>query len=282
MSDAQIAALKAFVEAGGSLAVTGVAGRLDEDGEPRPSYALAELLGFEPDGDTIGAGPDVSRSWEKSQAHNYFRLHPDALPTSFQEGWSDTRILPFGGTLWTGEAQAGATVALTYVPAFPIYPPEFSWMRERDSGRPALLFKEAPGGGRIACAPADIDRCYAETGLPDLGDLLDKMVRWSCRERLPLRVEGPGYLDVHLYRQESRLVLHLVNLSGADLWPGYREEAYPVGPLRLRVELGGQFGDRVPNVEARVSGAKIDARREGEAASFELPTLGAYELLVLD
>ncbi|MCC6169470.1 MAG: hypothetical protein IT329_19780 [Caldilineaceae bacterium] len=33
---------------------------------------------------------------------------------------------------------------MTFIAAFPIYPPEFAWMREADSGRPALALRE-PG-----------------------------------------------------------------------------------------------------------------------------------------
>jgi hypothetical protein len=52
---------------------------------------------------------------------------------------------------------------------------------------------------------------------------------------MPFRVEGPGTLDCHLYRQEERLILHIVNLSGADRHPGYIEEHLPVGPLDVEI-----------------------------------------------
>ena len=47
----------------------------------------------------------------------------------------DTQLLPFGGRLRVTE-NAGALQPLgSYIPAFPIYPPEFSWIREKAGKR---------------------------------------------------------------------------------------------------------------------------------------------------
>ena len=98
---------------------------------------------------------------------------------------------------------------------------------------------DAQSWGRLVYLAADVDRCYGRRGLPDHGTLLAKAARWAAGEGIPLRVEGPGFIDCHLYRQEGRLILHLVNLSGCDAWPAYLEEHLPVGPLRVSVRLDG-------------------------------------------
>jgi hypothetical protein len=75
---------------------------------------------------------------------------------------------------------------------------------------------------------------YGARRLPDHGRLLANAVHWAAGD-LPLRVEGPGAIDCHLYRQGVRQILHLVNLSGAGEWPAYLEEHLPVGPLTVSV-----------------------------------------------
>lgn len=107
-------------------------------------------------------------------------------------GFEETDILGFGGRLEQVALDAGAAVPLTFIPAFPIYPPEFSWMRSADSGQPALVLREASGGGRVAYLAADIDWLYGRYHLPDHGRLLENLVRWAAQVRIPLRVEGAG------------------------------------------------------------------------------------------
>ena len=144
-----------------------------------------------------------------------------------------TNLLPFGGLL--DQVQTSAEVFATFVPTFPVYPPEFSWMRQPRTSIPAIILR-----GRCAYLPADIDRCYGRGNLPDHGDLLAGILRWAVGDEPCLEVVGPGTLDCHLYRQRERHILHIINLSGCSPWPGYVEEHLPVGPLEIRLRTAGQ------------------------------------------
>ena len=46
--------------------------------------------------------------------------------------------------------------------------------------------------------------------------LLRNAVIWALDEALPVMVEGPGMLDVTLWRQKHSLTVHLVNLTEPD------------------------------------------------------------------
>jgi hypothetical protein len=129
-----------------------------------------------------------------------------------------------------------STVLLTLVPAFPTNPPENSWMRTPRTQIPGLVAREQKGA-RIAYLPADIDRRYEQGNIPDHGDLLGNVVRWAAKDTIPLEVKGPGLIDCHLYRQQDRLVLHLVNLTSAGTWRTPVEELIPVGPLTVRMKV---------------------------------------------
>jgi hypothetical protein len=130
---------------------------------------------------------------------------------------------------------AGATVPLTYVPPFPTYPPETAWMRQERSDIPALILSEH-GAARVAYMPADIDRRYSREHLPDHANLLANVIRWAVKDQMPVRVEGPGLIDCHMYRQGTRTILHLVNLTSAATWRAPLEELIPVGPLNVRFQ----------------------------------------------
>jgi hypothetical protein len=196
---------------------------------------------------------------------------------------------------------AAAEVLASYVPAFPIYPPEFSWMREPRTDRPAILARDAsPGDGsgsgrggggggsdgnraRVVYFAADVDRAYGRTFLPDQGDLLAAAAHWVLRDEVPLRVEGPGYIDCHLYRQASpaRWLVHLVNLTGCNVAPGYLEEHLPVGPLTVRVRL--REGEAAPTAAAlRVAGGTLPVTTSDGWAVVRLERILDHELVVLE
>jgi putative glycosyl hydrolase-like family 6 (GHL6) protein len=256
LSDDQCAQVRSFATAGGSLLVTGRTGRYDEWGEPRADFALADLLGVHATGESRGAEDRASDSWEVDGAHSYLRLHPsrraaeygpltgdEPVPAGARHpvlgGFDDTDVLPFGGRLESVHAEPDVTVLASFVAPFPIYPPETSWMRQPDTGLPAVLVRTHPAGGRIGYLAADLDRCLARDNLPDHAHLLTNLVRWMCRDPLPLRVRGPGLLDCRLYRQRDRLVAHLVNLTNPAAHRPPVTDLVPVGPLTVTLSVPG-------------------------------------------
>jgi hypothetical protein len=169
-------------------------------------------------------------------------------------------------------------VPLSFVPAVPVMPVEAVWMREPRTGIPGLVLQEKTGGGRVAYLPADLDRRFARDNLPDHGDLLANLVRWAVNDNLPLRVEGAGLIDCHLYRQPGRLVLHLVNLTSAGTWRTPVHEYIPVGPLRVTVPRTGGSG----RVRSLVTGREIPANHAGGAVQFDVASISDHDVLVIE
>lgn len=252
LSEEQVAAIRRFVAGGGALIASGESSLYDLWGERRSDFALADLLGVHATEEQTGTVERAATSWEVYSQHTYLRLHPsqhqraygpsvDSVETGEGErhpvlaGFVETDILPFGGQLQVVTAEPWLEVPATYIPSFPIFPPEFAWMRQPDSGHPALLLHTAENGARIAYLAADLDRCYARDRLPDHGDLLANAARWALKDASPLQVEGPGLLDCQLYQQPGRLTLHLVNLSGVGPTPV--DELLPVGPVNVHIRL---------------------------------------------
>ena len=281
MSDAQVAALRRFVAAGGSLLATGLSSLCNEWGDARPDFALADLFGAHVPPNHGWCDEAKRTKWAKDWTQTYLRLAPESSGGRHEilRVFAGTDILAFGGVLETLNVEAGAVVPLTFVPAVPVMPVESVWMREPKTGIPGLVLNENSRGGRVAYLPADIDRRFARDNLPDHGDLLANLVRWTVRDDLPVRVEGPGLIDCHLYRQPGRLVLHLVNLTSAGTWRTPVHELIAVGPLRVTVKLPP--GSSGASVRSLVSGTALALGAGPEGIYFEVPALRDHEVLVI-
>ncbi|MCL5744414.1 MAG: beta-galactosidase [Acidobacteria bacterium] len=229
LSDEQCAAVRRFAGRGGSVIASGPASLYNEWGDRRPDFALAGLFGVHVTDQTAR-----NRKRGTEPVHTYLRLSPELRarvwgPRAGDEpapsgerhpvlrGFEETDILPFGGVPEAVRTEPGVTVPLTFIPEFPIFPPETAWMREPKTNIPGLVLR-MDGKARIAYLAADIDRCFARDNLPDHGNLLANIVRWAAGGKIPLAVEGAGLIDCHLYRQQGRLILHLVNLISAGTW----------------------------------------------------------------
>jgi hypothetical protein len=296
LSESQCLAVRQFVERGGNLIATGQTSLYDPEGRPRPDFALADLFGAHVASDRTPS-IEADRRQARETVHSYLRLMPELRagvdgpkvgtepPAAGKrhpalKGFEETDILPFGGRLGGIQAAAGAEVLATFIPAFPIYPPETSWMREPRTTIPGLIIRTTRQGGRVAYLPADLDRRFGRDHLPDHGNLLANLVRWASGDTLPLTVRGPGLIDCHLYRQKARLVLHLVNLSSTGMGRGPVEELLPVGPLHVRVRLPD--GVRIGGVKLLVSGQKLSPTVEKGEAVVQLPSLLDHEVVVLE
>jgi hypothetical protein len=293
LSDAQATAIRAFVRAGGSLVATGETGLYTEWGDPRPDFVLADLFGCH----RVGAVPRLQERGgnRESSQHTYLRLNPEWRgrvdgPRSGNEppatgarhdvlrGFDETDILAFGGTIPALRTDEGATVPLTFVPAFPTYPPETAWMREPRTNIPGLVVSQQ-GVARVAYLAADVDRRYAREHLPDHAALLANVVRWASGDGLPLGVDGPGLIDCHLYEQPGRIILHMVNLTSEATWRAPLEELIPVGPFTVRIRRRGLATARAARL--LVSGGAPRVTAEAGDAVVRLDAIRDHEVIVI-
>jgi hypothetical protein len=168
----------------------------------------------------------------------------------------------------------GVMAPLTFIPPFPVYPPETAWMRTPKTDIPALVLN-----GRTAYLPADIDSRYGRDNLADHAQLLANLVHWAVGDAMPLEVRGPGFIDCHLYRQNARLILHLVNLSNEAAWRAPIEEWIPVGPLHVRVKLPQPV--HAASARGLVSNATMPLAVSNGWASFEVKSIRNHEVVVI-
>jgi hypothetical protein len=292
MTAAQVEAVRKFVERGGGLVATGQASRCNESGEPQSDFALAELFGAHAAGNSAAVA-SLRRAAETQQT--YLRLTPElraqvygpktAAPAANGQrhpalkGFDDTDLIAFGGTLEPLRVDGSATVLATFVPAFPISPPEEVFMRQPRTDIPGLIVNESGARGRVAFLPADLDSRYARDNFPDHGNLLANLVHWTARENLPLQVEGAGFVDCHLYQQKDKLVLHLVNLTSAGTWRAPVDELIGVGPFGVQVRLPD--GVRGNHVQLLVSRITAKAKFKNGWLHFDVAAILDHEVAVI-
>ena len=299
LSDDECAAIRRFVTRGGSLIATGDSTLYNEWGDARPDFALNDLLRVHVQSKpqrAQQAGGGGRRGGGVASVHTYLRLHPEFRakvygPKTGKEppatgerhpvlaGFEETDIIPFGGTLQPLRVDDGAVVPLTLVPEFPVYPPETAWMREPDSKLPGLVLSEGAGGGRVAYLAADLDRRYLRELMPDHANLLANLVRWASRDSIPLRVQGAGLVDCHLYRQEGRLVLHVVNLTNTATWRAPIDELIPIGPLQVRVKLPQGIAGRSAKLLVSTGSTPVTVNQGW--AEFPVKSILDHEVVVL-
>ncbi len=161
LSDAEAAHLRRFVQSDGALIATGRSGLFDEWGQPRADFVLANILGCHYV--ALGREGERPRGSDTAALHTYMRVEDGDRTSGVRsrhailQGFEQTDILPFGG--WLGEVMisGGAQALLTYVPPFPVYPPETAWMREPRTKVPGLVVNHAGDSTRVAFLIADLD-----------------------------------------------------------------------------------------------------------------------------
>ena len=268
MTDAQCASVRKFVASGGALIATGVSSLYNESGAARPDYGLADLFGAH----FVGAA-GAEKTWAAQNQHTYLRISEGLRGSRALRGFEETAILPFGGSAGPLKTDVGVLVPLTFIPPFPVLPPETAWMRTPTTDIPGLILN-----GRVAFLPADIDRRYAREPLPDYANLLANIVRWAADGDIPLEVQGPGLFDCNLYTQPGRVIAHLVNLTVTGRMPV--DELIPVGPLQFGIRLPA--GARASGVKMLVSGKTAMPDVRNGWARIEIAAILDHEVLVLE
>ena len=292
ITDDQSDAIRKFAKSGGGIIATGESSLYNEWGDRRSDFALNDIFGIHTLPDSI---PDGRKNSGETY-HTYLRLIPE-LRSNFDgpksnispnpgasrhpvlNGLDETDIISFGGMLAPLKTDKGAETLMTFVPQFPIYPPETAWMREPVTDIPGLIINNLPSGGRVIFMPADIDRQFGRYNLPDHGNLLANSARWASKGNIPLKVDSPGLIDCNIYSQPGNIIIHIVNLTSAGTWRQPVDEYIPVGPVRVRVRLSEDVKGNI--VRLLVNDKEIPAVSDKKWAEFTIPMITDHELVII-
>lgn len=266
LSDAHCAQLRTFVENGGGLVATHETSMCDERGRRRSDFGLASLFGAAYGGHVI-----------ERQQNAYLNIEDHAHP--LLAGLEDAGRMIHGVMRVEIRTPPGLRAPLMTVASYPDLPMEEVYQREEKTDIPGVLVRSVRAG-RVVYFPWDIDRTFWEMMSPDHGIVLANAVRWAANEEQPLRVEGPGLLDVAVWKQRSSVTAHLVNLSNPMMLKGPFREILPVGPQRVRVRL--PEGAKALGVRFLVGETRARWRQSGAWVETTTPAIGLHEVVAID
>ena len=269
LTEQQEQELADWVRSGKNLILTDETGLYDEEGIYRGPGLLYRTLGIEPEGRQIGA-EHRREDWKVHDAHTYFELSNPDHPV-FQK-LAGAGLIGFGGQVICSKVSAGWEMECALVPAFPIYPPEFSWIRE-PAVQGCLYTATAEQGNRLVYLPADLDRCYALYHIPDHRKLLEGVIRWARGDEVKISCRSEYHIHISAYYTESGYIVHLVNLAGCNAPLGAQEEMIPVGPVSVMVK------DHVTEAEGLMTKQPYQVIQKEDGCIIQLPILNEGEVL---
>jgi hypothetical protein len=244
LSDKQCSHLKDFAEKGGSILATFQTSLYNENGEMRPDFGLAGLFGISYD-----------NSVEGPMKNSYLKLKKDPVTGQYHAVLGNLqdayRII---NTIYQVKVkpQFDFPSPLTLIPTYPDLPMEHVYPRNEDTDIRELYLIDK-GKSRIAYFPGDIDRTFWQTMCTDHGKLLRNTLLWALNEEPLVEVNGPGVIDVTVWRQEHSMTVHLVNLTNPMMMKGPFRELIPV---QAQVTLKIPDGKKTNGVLLLVSGVK--------------------------
>jgi hypothetical protein len=203
MKDDEVAAIRSYVDGGGSIVTTFETSLYDPEGVRRNDFLLSDLVGAHYAGVTQSSMDSADEGYKQVYAGIHHRMdieHPHPLLA----GMDETSLLPMGGEYCLVSAATDAAVPLTLSAPFIVFPEGFSYPTVPASGAPLAVARQLEGGGRSVYFAGALGSLAWTVPYPDLQELIANAVLWAADGRLPLRVTAPATLQVSLRKQTLR------------------------------------------------------------------------------
>ena len=271
LSDAQCAAIRAYVDRGGSVLATFASSLYDEQGRRRSDFGLAELFGVSFDGRIDGPMQNSYLNLETDPATG--RRHP------ILDGLDDTSRIINGVFRLSVTPKTSFPSPVTLIPTYPDLPMEDVYPRVPHTDIREVYLREI-GRSRVAYVPWDIDRTFWDVLCVDHGRLIRNLVSWAANEAPPVEVSGPGVLEVTAWRQRESMTVHLVNFTNPMMMKGPLREVIPVGPATARIRL--PEGTRARRVQLLTAGIAPRVEASGRTLTVTVPSIGVHEVIAID
>jgi len=243
MSDAQADVVRRFVREGGGLLATHETSLLDEKGQRRADFALADVLGVH----YRNTLPAASRTVSLLPDHPLASGLPANAPLAHDE--------PLVAVTATEAESAGSF----------------------GGGQPAALTHRY-GQGRVVYLPGRFDSMQCYNLMRVMERLLSNAVRWVAPEGWPVEIEAAGPVGVSLFRQPRRLVVHLVNHQRDSL---FRSDAVtPLHRVALRIALPPEA--REPKVRRLWENRALPAEVKSRMLQVEVDLIDEYEAVAVE
>jgi len=266
LSDVQCETLRQFVRKGGRIVATHETSLHDENGESRGNFGLADLFGCRFDGKV-----------EERVQNSYLTLrHPSPILAGLE---GIPRCIGAVKRVMVTPDGPSEPAPLTLVPSYQDLPMERVFTTTPTTDVP-MAFCRNVGSGRVVYLPMDLDRTFGELRDSDHLALLHAMVAWAAGEPAPMRVTGPGIIDMAYWRQAKSVAAHIVNYNNPMTMAGSYREVLPAGPYEVELQLPP--GATPVSATLLESGAKVPFERNGQRLKVRVPSVRYHEIVAVD
>jgi hypothetical protein len=173
------------------------------------------------------------------------------------------------------ELEPAGDPVLTLIPTAMFGPPEKVWSDKVETRVPGLVFA-THGRGRLAYLPWNIGSLYYRHSSGSHAALLSDLIDGLLPRGRQVRTNAHPLVELTLMEQpaRNRTLVHLVNGTG------HQDTAY-FPPVELRdITIGLQRDVRT--VRAVGLGQTLPVTSNGRYRTFTLPSLKAYEVLIVE
>jgi hypothetical protein len=270
LSDAQCAAVRGYVERGGSVLATFASSLFDETGARRANFGLSDVFGVSFAGRVDGP---MQNSYLSLETDRVTGRHP------ILRGLDEASRIINGVFRLEVRPDVAFPSPVTLIPTYPDLPMEDVYPRVPRTDTREVYLREM-GRSRVAYFPWDISRTFWEVMSVDHLKLLGNTIAWATGEPPVVQVDGPGVIDVTVWRQRHSMTVHLVNLTNPMMMKGPLREVIPVGPLRVRVRLPA--GATSKRVQLLTAGTTAAASIVDGAVTLTVPSVDVHEVIAID
>ena len=228
-------AIRHFVAEGGGLIASYATSARDAAGRLQPEFGLADLFGVSLAGDYPYS---IALRGERTGGRNY--AYAIMTDSSASTGIGGMPLVIHGRFLsvvpTTGRPLATLVHHLNPEEARELFAFGDAPAGE-DSGWPAVVINTY-GKGKVAYVAGELFSAYWSSNAPLLKYLARNLVELVTQDKI-LEVDAPPSVEVSLFRQHGKLLVHLVNYhaerTGAG--PAFAESVAPARDIRVRLRL---------------------------------------------
>jgi hypothetical protein len=211
--------------------------------------------------------------------NSYLRLEMDTKHPVLA-GFHDTeRIINGNARVPVQENTAFPHKPVTLIPAYPDLPMEEVYPRQDHTGI-AELYLRSYGAGRVAYFPWDIDASFWELLTLDHLRLFINTLDWVHQEERLITMNGPGFFDIAVWKQEKSFTVHLINMTNPMFMQGPIRELLPSYPQEACLNL--PEGIRPKEVKLLTTGKSAQYKLEGSKLSLTIPSFLDHEVVAID
>jgi hypothetical protein len=261
LSEARVANIRQFVQAGGALVATYGTSLFDAGECRQQRFALEDLLRVAPV-EPAGELEETLASYQSMTGGPYDLYLADrsrpAIGTLTPLWWFlPVRALD-GGEVWKDIVTG-------------------------DGLRPILpgVVVSSHGKGRVVYCASALESLFLQQNSGAVGDLLRRLVAKAAAKPPPYEVQAPAALMANLTAKGDTRVLHLTNWTGNKLERAGASEYYLAPVENVRVRLAVPTGKRVRQVSLLVE-APHRKQQNGSTLEVLIPRVEAYQAVCVD